>query len=799
MKKITLVIVLLISILFVDAQSVTTLWENSRASGNLPDLAAINGGSWSTPTAAGTARKFAVGTMDGKERVFVFTRDVANGIVLIYNAENGTYVGKMQGNTTGGLVSIGDGEVTNDGKLIVTNVTAHNADGEFKVYMWDAEDKDPTVLFTYATTNSRYGDNIFIEGNYDQGTAKIYASKKALGYSKVLCWSMEADEANPGKFKFNSTPAEIINAFGTNTAPNVCTIPSGGFYYKDTGFYEGTKPTVLVQYDAAGDSLTSSPTGLIHNYGVTPRYVGENSNNQILVYFRYYYGVNAEAPTGQEECRAELLKVVNNDISQATSITKTPSLGKTKNLNGWGDIVTKQISEDIIEIYVFSAYNGFGKYEIDLAGEPDEGGGEVEDPDEDENKLITTEWEFSNSKGNMHSGWTYRKIAVGDLGKGERVFAALGTGNIRIFDANDGKYVGDLSGTITKTALLAIGDCGVTDDGKLLVSNVSAHNLDNTPFEVYMWDNEDNQPVKVLEYRFDKQRFGDNIFVEGDYSKGTAKIYATLKINYDTRYDVLCWSMEADLDNPGKFKFKSTPSSTINVIGGSIQWAGVSTFPGGMFYKDGGNLNNANATRLQQFDDANDFLGEAPAGIVTRHSNCPKFIGMDGNDMIVAIFRYFPGTAGEGEEECRAEIFRLPNGDISEIESIALTPSLGGANNANGWGSLVAQMTVNENDENEVLIYVSSAVNGFGRYRVKLHEDIENSNFAISHQIGVKYKANQLYIEGIDNPTIEIFNLFGQKITHQTGNTVDVSNLSGIHIVRIKQFNNTVKTAKFIF
>lgn len=805
MKKTTLLIVLICMAFFSNAQTVTTVWEQSRAAGNLPDLAAISAGTWSQSTApavAGTARKFAVGTMNSNERVFVLTRSGANGIVLIYKATDGTYVGKMQGNTSGGLVAIGDGDVTEDGKLIVSNVTAHNAAGEFKVYMWDAEDKSPTVLFTYATTNARYGDNLFVTGNYDNGTAKIYAAKKILGYSKVLCWSMEEDTDNPGTFKFNDTPTETINVFGTNTAANVCTSPTGGMYYKDAGYYGGSasQPTVIAEYYSNKDSINSTPANLVSAYGVAPRFVGTRGSDQILTYFKYYWHASlTQAPSGQEQDRAELLLVPNGDLSQATSIITTPSLGNEKNLNGWGDIVTQQIDENNIAVYVFSSYNGFGKYTIDLNAEP---GGE-EEPGDEEPEQVNTLWEYSNTKGNMHSGWSYRKIAIGDLGAGKRVYAAVGAGTIKAYKDEDGTYVRDLTGSVPKTALLAIGDLGMTEDGKLLVSNVSAHNADNTPFEVYMWSSEDSNPVKIVETRFNKQRFGDNIFVEGNYSTGTAKVYATRKIDYNTAYDVLCWSMEEDGENPGSYKFNNTPAATINVTGGAIQWANVSTFPEGIFYKDGGNLSNGNATRLQQFNNNGELVGEAPAGIVTRHSSIPNYIGKIGDDYFVALFRYYPtsGTTPAGEEECRAEIFRIPEGDISLIESIAMTPTLGNNSNFNGWGSLYSKISVNDNDENEAIIYVSSTTNGFGKYKVLLdwEKGPQVSTPKINDDIKIIKKSNQIIVEGVEDITIEIYNMLGQRTHHVNATTVNTSSLSGIYIVNIKQAGHLIKTHKFIF
>lgn len=783
MRKITLILVLISVVLFVNAQSVTKVWENSRAADNLPEL---DEGEFGSLAGGGTVRKIAVGDLGKGERVYVLYN---GGKVMIFNAENGEYVGLMNGSIEKtALLAVGDLGVTEDGKLLVSNVSAHNASSVFEIYLWTDEDTEPVKVAGTAMSSMRYGDNIFVEGNYSAGTAKVYATRKVDGLSNVLCWSMVADAENPGNFVFDNTPAEVMEVTGTNKWPGVTTAPNG-YCFKDAG-----TETKLNQFDANGSLLGVSPEGVVSPHGNVPRFVTMDGEDQIVAYYRYLPGAGAEAPEGKGECRAELLRIPNGDITQAVSLVKTPSLGTYNNFNGWGALVVKVDAEGLIDVYVFSTTNGFGRFKIDLDGEPDED----DDPIEEEDSVVTTLWEHSQAKGSFPASWTYRKIAVGDLGNGERVFAAHGNGVVKVYNAEDGTYVKDLTGSITKTALLAIGDLGATEDGKLLVSNVSAHNAANSPFQIYMWSSEDAAPVKVLETRFDSKRFGDNIFVEGNYDEGTAKVYATLKINYDTHYDVLCWSMEADGANPGKFKFKETPAVTINVIGGAIQWAGVSTFPGGYYYKDGGNHNDGTATRLQQFDEWGDWLGDANPGIVTRHSNTPRFVGMDGDDHIVALFRYHPGTATSGDQECRAEIFRIPEGNMDDIESIALTPSLGTVSNANGWGDIVTQMVQNDEGENEAILYVSSVANGFGKYRIKLN-DIIGSTPKVTYAYKVMRKFNQLVVEGIDNPTIEIYNIMGQKVKSGLGNTLSIDNLSGIFVISIKDGSQALGAQKFVF
>lgn len=207
--------------------------------------------------------------------------------------------------------------------------------------------------------SKRFGDHLFITGNYSTGTAKVYATNKAGGSSPVLCWSMEEVTSAPGTYEFNNTPEELFEVFGLNTMSAVCVIPGeegnvDGYYYKESGM-------PIAKYNATGDSISQDSISRTFG-GTTVKYIGKHENADIIAYYRYRDISITPSDFPQEY--ADILRVPDGDLSQATVIGRTPSLGAAQNLNGWGDIVARRSGSDV-ELFVFSATNGFGKFTVE--------------------------------------------------------------------------------------------------------------------------------------------------------------------------------------------------------------------------------------------------------------------------------------------------------------------------------------------------------------------------------------------------------------------------------------------------
>jgi hypothetical protein len=318
---------------------------------------------------SGAVRNMAVGKMNSNDRVFLFTReDNGRAKVLIYDAENGAYVDSLRTGSVikhtgvGNLVSIGDGDLTEDGKLLLANVVGPKTGQnpyDFRVYKWDHElQSAPQVVINYYTgTNyptGRYGDKILVTGSYRDGTACVYATNKYYGFSKVLRWSMQPDPANPGQFVFSNTPEELFTVYGKSIQSSLCRNAAGDFYYK-----ESERP--IVKFSAGGDSVDVSTSALIRKWGTTVKFVGNIGNDDLIAYFRYRSRPTTPVEPVQE--RVDLLRIPNGKLSEAQLIATTPTLGPEYNLNGWGDLVGRRAGNNV-ELFVLSATNGFAKFTV---------------------------------------------------------------------------------------------------------------------------------------------------------------------------------------------------------------------------------------------------------------------------------------------------------------------------------------------------------------------------------------------------------------------------------------------------
>ncbi len=348
--------------------AVDTNWSFSNAANpsNSPNLPGTQ-----TPLMPvnSSTRNFAVGKMNGEDRVFLFTREGdKKAKVLVYDATNGSYVKSLNtGNVVaainvGNILPIGGGGLTVDGKLLLSNVVGPSGSSDyfnFKIYAWDDENQaQPEVVINYYTRTKyptgRFGDKLTITGSYSDGTARIYATNKIVGYSNILCWKMISDNTNPGKFVFNQTPEELFPVLGKSIQSSICPNNDGEFYYK-----ESERP--LIKYNHLGDSIGVSATNTIRDWGTSLSFVGKDGNDDILAYFKYRS--KATNPVEPVQERVDLLRVRGGNLATAEIIASTPTLGAEYNLNGWCDVVARKSNNDV-EIFALSASNGFGKFTV---------------------------------------------------------------------------------------------------------------------------------------------------------------------------------------------------------------------------------------------------------------------------------------------------------------------------------------------------------------------------------------------------------------------------------------------------
>ena len=319
----------------------STLWQNSAAQGSLPSWFGSN-----------TERGFAYGKVnDGSnnmvDRLFVVSRSAGN-MVRVVNATTGADAGSltMDAIISGGLIVINDIEVTNDGKILASNVVGSTVTAQdWKVYMWDNLTSTPVLAMTYVvppvTPNTRLGDKFRVTGNFYNNTAVIWAADAAN--AKVYKFSMSGGAFNP--------VPEVITlsngAFGGSAS--VAPLPDGSFYYNAAG-------KNVMKYSATGMIIDTIPGTVIATGSNAINYLGSINRSVNEYILTFAFGAGNE--------NGFMATVPDGDPNFATLYGKTPSLGANANANGTGDVAYMFNNDGTITVFTLSSNNGFGAYKL---------------------------------------------------------------------------------------------------------------------------------------------------------------------------------------------------------------------------------------------------------------------------------------------------------------------------------------------------------------------------------------------------------------------------------------------------
>lgn len=327
---------------------------------------------------------------------------------------------------------------------------------------------------------------------------------------------------------------------------------------------------------------------------------------------------------------------------------------------------------------------------------------------------LVTLWQRSVATSNLPTwfgtdferGLAYGKTSDGTEAVNDRVFVVSRTGGlfVRILDAATGNDVGTLNTTGISGGTFALNDIGVTEDGKIIGANLTL-NASTSAFKFYIWNNEASAPDTLFSYLGDAVRLGDKFTVVGNYSAGTAEIWAASATT--GQHKVYKWTMSGGLFNPVPQVIQCSDNLTTGI--GS---AAVGPLPNGDFYW------NANGQNARKYQANGTLIGIIPGTLVATGTNAVRYLGSIGNDEYVAIFAY-----GTGNNNAR--VLKIPNGDPTAAVLYGVTPSLGSATNTNGAGDVDFKV----NPDLTVDIFVLATNNGVGAYRTDVSIPVELTSF----------------------------------------------------------------------
>lgn len=405
---------------------------------------------------------------------------------------------------------------------------------------------------------------------------------------------------------------------------------------------------------------------------------------------------------------------------------------------------------------------------------------------------ITKNWERSDSLGTNFvwnlSGDVTRGMAYGKMGNNERVFLATrhtsGT-KVHVLNAATGDSVTSLNMTGVAGGTHAISDAGMTEDGKLLVCNMAMPGT----LKIYKWENEVDAPTVAISWTFTTGRYGDKFTVTGNYTTGTAKVFAVMNVSGVTK--VKYWDMKEEPTSSGTYVFNQDPKDL-----GDLTNLGVLASIG--LRPDGGYYFKINGAQIKQYNNTGTQIGaESSSSIVHANGNTVRYIAdNDLGEAIICYVRYSTAvttTAKAGNH--KIEILRVNGNSLANATLIASTPSLGKKANGNGAGGLV----VNKLPNNNVELYFLSTNNGVAKYTLSGLFMTTGENKPSYEKINITNYNNTLIVTGISPSSIELYNTLGQKVKSVTNsNEMNTGNLHGVYAVKVISEGKVVKTTKTV-
>ncbi|MBW6498112.1 MAG: choice-of-anchor D domain-containing protein [Bacteroidales bacterium] len=299
-----------------------------------------------------------------------------------------------------------------------------------------------------------------------------------------------------------------------------------------------------------------------------------------------------------------------------------------------------------------------------------------------------TLWQFSNATANLPA-WFGANRGMAALGD-HLLVAKQSPVTVHVLDRLTGLETGTLNTTGIAGGFWALNDIEVSDDGVIFAANGVITNAYGN-FKVYQVSSDPAvDPVLVIDYDvsgYPAVRLGDKITVVGSVADGTAALYAA----DGSENRIFKWT----IDDTKSF---GTPEViTLPGRGGSNV---VAPLPNGNFYYTGTGIN------VQKFSADGTLLGTIPGGILPTGTTGMKYLGMEGNDEILAVYHY-------GAADGYLRVVRVPNGIPANASLIFRTPVLGTLNSSgNGDVAFVPNA-----DGMNVDLYVLDTSDGIGGYK----------------------------------------------------------------------------------
>lgn len=304
-----------------------------------------------------TERSMAYGVVGGVERLYVPSRSGGAFTIRVIDPNTGDDVDDVVISTegiSGGVVAFNTIAVTDDGKILVSNLTTSAESSPLKIYMWEDEASDPEVVIEYAEGNIRFGDHLSVSGSVSDGTAVVYAA--ATTNNHVVRWGMEEDG---DAYAFADSPEEFFDL------PNIDN-------WGSPGWAVGLGPGLESGFLASGRSVTFPRE--YNREGATTGYIQWTStdiNQNVSSGVDVTIGDERFLATYHPGQRKAALFTVDNSTAPGVWTNRfdelygtTPELGSIVE-NTFGDVAVRVNDDNSVTLFVLGTKNGIGAYTSD--------------------------------------------------------------------------------------------------------------------------------------------------------------------------------------------------------------------------------------------------------------------------------------------------------------------------------------------------------------------------------------------------------------------------------------------------
>jgi hypothetical protein len=310
-----------------------TVWAKTQAAGTLPR-------SW-IPS-GNYERGAAYGKVGGNDRWYVVARS-GGPHIEVYSAMKGDSVRSLwpTASVTGGTFPLNFVGVSQDGVILVCNMTTDVSSSAFKVYSLNTEDSIRTAVINYTNgslTSGRMGDAISVYGKASDNTLTIFAA--VSGKDKVVKFTTADNGAT-------FTPTVITLSNGVlGTVPSVALASDNTLYVKSYG-------KQVYHYTAAGTLVDSLTSAVIGTDVTNIKYYERLSKKYLLC-----YSPNDGLPYTDE--RLTLVDITDPVVPYPAFTA--PSIGNVANGNGTGAVDLMSLPGNDFVVFILGTNNGIAAY-----------------------------------------------------------------------------------------------------------------------------------------------------------------------------------------------------------------------------------------------------------------------------------------------------------------------------------------------------------------------------------------------------------------------------------------------------